>query len=94
MCFINDNMCPLILKRHIYTLHIAFICLIIFDAHVHDMYYKQPCRLQPTTSYHTVLGFPIFARVTILSKLFAPHCHDHAECSKCGNRTASLKRFS
>ena len=27
------------------------------------MYYKQPCRLQPTTSYHTVLGFPILACV-------------------------------
>jgi len=27
------------------------------------MYHKQLCRLQPTTSYHTVLGFPILARV-------------------------------
>jgi len=35
----------------------------IFNAHVHVMYYKQPFRLQPTTSYHTVLGFPILARV-------------------------------
>jgi len=34
-----------------------------FNAHVHVMYYKQPCRLQPTTSYQTVLGFPILARV-------------------------------
>jgi len=36
----------------------------------------------------------IFEGDWVLSKLFAPHCHDHAECSKCGNRTASLKRFS
>ena len=36
----------------------------IFDAHVNVMYHKQICRLQPTTSYHTVLGFPILARVT------------------------------
>ena len=64
ICFINDNICPLILKRHMYTFHISFICPIIFNAHVHVMYYKQPCRLQPTTSYHTVLGFPILARVT------------------------------
>jgi len=35
----------------------------IFDAHVNVMYHKQICRLQPTTSYHTVLGFPILARV-------------------------------
>ena len=63
ICYINDNVCPLILKRHIYTFHISFICRIIFNAHVHVMYYKQPCRLQPTTSYHTVLGFPILARV-------------------------------
>jgi len=27
------------------------------------MYHKKICRLQPTTSYHTVLGFPILARV-------------------------------
>ena len=64
ICFINDNICPLKLKRHIYTFHISFKCRIIFNAHVHVMYYKQPCRLQPTTSYHTVLGFPILARVT------------------------------
>ena len=62
--FSNDNICPLILKRHIYTFHISFICRIIFNAHVHVMYYEQPCRLQPTTSYHIVLGFPILARVT------------------------------
>ena len=54
MCFINDNICPLILKRHMYTFHISFVCRIIFNAHIHVMYYKQPCRLQPTTSYHTV----------------------------------------
>ena len=59
----NDNKCPLILKRHIYTFHILFICRLIFNAHVHVMYHKQLCRLQPTTSYHTVLGFPILARV-------------------------------
>ena len=64
ICCINDNICPLILKRHIYTLHISFKCRIIFNAHFHVMYYKQPCRLQPTTSYHTVLDFPILARVT------------------------------
>jgi len=51
------------LKRHIYTFHISFICLLIFNAHVNVMYHKQICRLQPTTSYHTVLGFPILARV-------------------------------
>jgi len=33
------------------------------NAHVSVMYHKQICRLQPTTSYHTVLGFPILARV-------------------------------
>jgi len=60
---INDNICPLILKRHEYTCHISFICRLIFNAHVLVMYYKQPCCLQPTTSYHTVLGFPIHARV-------------------------------
>jgi len=59
----NDSICPLILKRHIYTLHISFIRRLIFNAHVHVMYHKQLCCLQPTTSYHTVLGFPILARV-------------------------------
>jgi len=62
-CFINDNICPLILKRHIYTFHISFTCRLICNAHVNVMYHKQICRLQPTTSYHTVLGFPILARV-------------------------------
>jgi len=62
--FLNDNICPLILKRHIYTFHISFTCRIIFNTHVHVMYYKQPCRLQSATSYHTVLCFPILARVT------------------------------
>ena len=74
--FSNDNICPLILKRHIYTFHISFICRIIFNAHVHVMYYKQPGRLQPTTSYHTVLGFPILARVTAhnFSKIWFHPC--------------------
>ena len=52
-------------ERHIYTFHISFICLLIFNAHVNVMYHKQICRLQPPTSYHTVLGFPILARVTV-----------------------------
>jgi len=42
--------------------HTSFICRLIFHAHVNVMYHKQICRLQPTTSYHTVLGFPILAR--------------------------------
>ena len=56
-------MCPLILKRHMCKFHTSFICRLIFNAHVNVMYHKQICRLQPTTSYHTVLGFPILARV-------------------------------
>ena len=40
--FSDDNICPLISKRHIYTLHISFICRITFNAHVHVMYYKPP----------------------------------------------------
>ena len=63
ICFINDNICPLITKRHIYTFHISFICHLIFNAHINFTYHKKICRLQPTTSYHTVLGFPILARV-------------------------------
>ena len=42
ICFINDNICHLISKSHIYTFHIAFICYIIFNEHVHVMYYKPP----------------------------------------------------
>ena len=43
-------------------IHIPFFIYMShnFWAHVHVMYYKQP-----TTSYHTVLGFPILARVTV-----------------------------
>jgi len=65
ICFINDNICPFILKRHIRTFHISFICRWSFNAHVNVMYHKQICRLQPTTSYHTVLGFPILASVPV-----------------------------
>jgi hypothetical protein len=63
--FHNWQYMSLILKRHIYTFHISFICRLIFNGHVNVMYHKQVCRLQPTTSYHTVLGFPILARVPV-----------------------------
>jgi len=58
-----DNICPLILKRHICTFYISFICRLIFNAHINVTYHKKICRLQPTTSHHTVQGFPILARV-------------------------------
>jgi len=56
MCFIIEDICPLTLKNHIFTFHISFICRLIFNAHINVTYHKTKCRLQPTTSHHTVQG--------------------------------------
>ena len=55
--FIRENICDLILKRHIYTFYISFVCRLIFNANINVTYHKTICRLQPTTSHHTVQGF-------------------------------------
>ena len=61
ICFLNDNVCPLILRRHIYTVYISFIYRLIFNAHINVTYHKQICRL------HVQAKFGINLRWTTLN---------------------------
>ena len=54
---ISENICPLILKTYTYTSYILCICRSIFNAHISVTLHKTICRLQPTTSHHTVQSF-------------------------------------
>ena len=63
MCFFKWQYMSFNIKKTYIHISYFITCRIIFNTHVHVMYYKQPCRLQSATSYHTVLGFPILARV-------------------------------
>ena len=73
-------------------IHIAYFIHMShnFNAHVHVMYYKQPCRLQPTTSYHTVLGLPILTRVTAHNFSNGACVHPHARV--CGRECIHMRR--
>jgi len=57
ICLISENTCRLILRRHIYTSYISFICCLILNAHINLTYHETICRLLPTTSHNTVQGF-------------------------------------
>ena len=57
ICLTNENICPLILKRHTYISYNSFECCWIVNAHINVTYHETICRLLPTTSHHTVQGF-------------------------------------
>jgi len=88
MCFINDNICPLIWKRHIFSFNISIICRLIFNAHINVTNHKKICRSQPTTSYHIVLEYPILARV--LAQNFSNFEFIHVTLCVCSFRMALI----
>jgi len=91
ICFVSDNICPLILKRHLYTFCISCICRLIFNAHINVTYHKKTCRLQTTTSHHTILGFPILARVP--AQNFSNFQFIHMTLCVCSFRMALLVKI-
>ena len=71
-----------------YTFHILFICRLIFKTHINVTYHEKICRLQPTTSHHTVLDFPILAHV--LAQNFSNFQFIHVTLCVCSFQMALL----
>jgi len=55
----SENVCSLILKRHIYSFHISFLCRFILNAHTNVTYHETICRFNGLyVSIHIgVLGY-------------------------------------